>query len=355
MQATNSQSDDDESTSNTTAGEGESDTEASAMAKPHDAYETVDPETRKEVLEEHNHRCQSCGRRGPGNDGVARLQVHHIDRDPDRMDEHALENLSLYCVPCHRWLHQRSTPDEAPVTLTESESQNLLSKDIEILRYLAAHGPARTGDIAAGLRVDASVSTVRQRLWKLMGLDKTSEDRDEQLVDKNIETGEWGFPEQIEHSARGHIPDNTQLLLQRVEDEQVRDALERGCKRQHVQEVFGITRRTTFNKVKRAQAFDFPLDVVSNQSGRPSKGTVTKHESNASESESDHQQRLGDVDNRDRDDRGPTEPMGASEATTATQSVAGDDHRSEDVSTESHQHLQDAIKALQAVDEELSL
>jgi hypothetical protein len=43
-----------------------------------------------------------------------------------------------------------------------------------------------------------------------------------------------GLVDQIENSARGHIPDDQQLLLQRMEDEQVRRAFDRGCDRRAV-------------------------------------------------------------------------------------------------------------------------
>jgi len=92
-----------------------------------------------------------------------------------------------------------------------------------------------------------------------MGLDNLVGSRDRQIVDKDVETGEWGLTEQVETSARGHIPDDPQLLLQRMEDEQVRQALERNCDRTAIINVLGISRRTTFNKHKRACAYDFPL------------------------------------------------------------------------------------------------
>lgn len=357
MTGTETRVDDGESSSNTTTGVVETGSDEAEVTDGHDEYETVDLETRTKVLEKYDHRCQSCGRHGPGSGGLAELQVHHIERDPDGMDVHDLENLSLYCLPCHSWLHQRSTPTEAPVRLTDAESQSLLSKDIEILRFLAENGPARTGDIASGLLVDASVSTVRQRLWELMGLDISGDERDQQLVDKDVETGEWGLAEQIENSARGHIPDNQQLLLQRMEDEQVRQALERGCERRHVEQVFGISRRTTFNKVKRAYAFDFPLDAVSNRGGRPPNESNARNDAQETESEADEQQRLNDVDDQDRDDRGPTETWGTAESASSPQS-ASEGHGTEqgpndDISSELRDHLQEAIDSLEDMDDAL--
>ena len=338
-------------------------TESTAPEMPeHEAcHETVDPETRADVLDDYSSRCQACGRRGPKAGGLATLHVHHIERDPDGMDEHDMENLTLLCRPCHIWLHQQSTPDDAPVEITDADRTVLLPQDIEVLRFLAEHGPTRTGDIASGLTADLSVSAVRERLWVLMGLDNRVESREEQIVDKDVETGEWGLTEQIETSARGHIPDDQQLLLQRMEDEQVRQALERGCDRSAVTSVLGISRRTTFNKIKRAYAYDFPLEAFS-RGGRPTNDVEQSAQSasgtNAdSESEENAQQRLDAVDG-DGDDLGRTETWGHSDATTNTsmtrETSNGDESDSGEAGAEDvRRELQSAIDALEAVDEAL--
>ncbi len=74
----------------------------------------------------------------------------------------------------------------------------------------------------------------------------------------------------ISTSARGHVPDDRALALQRAEDELVRRALARGCDRDLVGSVFGVTRRNTFHKQYRAAAYAFPLDEF-NRGGRPVK------------------------------------------------------------------------------------
>jgi hypothetical protein len=232
-------------------------------------HESVPPAVREAMLDEYSSRCQACGRRGPAEGGLADLHVHHIERDPADLDEHDEENLTVLCRPCHEWLHQQVDPADAPVRLTDADQTVLLTQDIEILRVLADEGPLRTGDVAAAVTADLTVSAVRERLWVLMGLDNHVAERDRQLVDKDVETGEWGLIDQIETSARGHIPEDPQLLLQRMEDEQVRQALDRGCDRRTVAEVLGITRRTTFNKEKRARAYGFPAEAYSNRGGRP--------------------------------------------------------------------------------------
>jgi hypothetical protein len=113
-----------------------------------------------------------------------------------------------------------------------------------------------------------TVPAVRERLWVLAGLDNKLERRDQQLIDKDIETNEWGVPSQIENPARGHIPEDRQRLIQRVEDEQVRRALERDCDRDMVTTVLGISKRSTFYKEKRARAFDLPLDAIAGRGRR---------------------------------------------------------------------------------------
>jgi hypothetical protein len=138
------------------------------------------------------------------------------------------------------------------------------------------------------------VPAVRQRLWVLMGLDNIVDSRDTQIVDKDTETGEWGLTEQIENSARGHIPDDPQLLFRRMEDEQARQALERGCDRQEVVNVLEVSRRTTFNKVKRAHAFDFPLDAFK-KDGQPADSDRSESDTTETPPDNEDQQRLDTV------------------------------------------------------------
>ncbi|GGL64381.1 HNH endonuclease [Halocalculus aciditolerans] len=346
-----------EESSGETAGSDES-----GVTSPRECHETVDPETREEVLTEYRHRCQACGRRGLGEGGLATLHVHHIERDPDGMGEHDLENLTLLCRSCHSWFHQQSTPDDSPVEITEADQSVLLPQDIEILRYLADEGPARTGDIAGGLPSDHSVSAVRERLWVLMGLDNLVDARDRQIVDKDVETGEWGLVEQVENSARGHIPDDPQLLLQRMEDEQVRQALDRGCDRSDIIDVLGISRRTTFNKQKRACAYDFPLSAFS-RGGRPTDSERSDHSATGADTatgESDEQQRLDAVTDQDSEPMGRTETWGAPEPAPEPQSADEDvEDAGQPVSRDRADeglrvHLQQAIDALQEVDDTLS-
>jgi len=352
MAGTESRPDDGESSTTT----GESEGNESEVMDPHECHETVDPKTRAEVLDDYSHRCQGCGRRGPEENGLATLHVHHIERNPDGMDEHDKENLTVLCRPCHSWLHQQSTPADSPVKITDADQSVLLPQDIEILRVLADDGPARTGEIAAELTANLSVSSVRERLWVLMGLDNLVGSRDRQIVDKDVETGEWGLTEQVETSARGHIPDDPQLLLQRMEDEQVRQALERNCDRTAIIDVLGISRRTTFNKHKRACAYDFPLNVF-NRGGRPSgdesDGQQTETPPAQQSDAADTHHHRDDAD----DDLEPMETWGTGEtqpaAATGTDHAGGADTSSEPSPRDVHREVQTAIDALEDLAESL--
>lgn len=229
--------------------------------------ETVDAETRTQVLQDAEYRCEFCGRTAVARGGSVRLEIHHIDRDPDEIDEHDPRNLSALCRHCHAWQHQQPEPDEAAVELTDADLQQLRPKDIEILDILAEHGPLTTGEVVEAHTADLTVVTARERLWVLMGLDNQVASRDEQLVDQDATTGEWGLAEQITHSERGRIPDDARTLLQRAADERVRQALAHGCDRDVVADLMDVHPRTTWNKQKRARAYDFPLNAIDGRTG----------------------------------------------------------------------------------------
>jgi hypothetical protein len=322
-------------------------------------HETVDPGTREDVLTRDDFRCQACGAVGTERGGVATLHVHHIERPPEDMDEHDVENLTTFCRACHLSFHQQSTLEDAPIELTDADRSELLPRDIDVLRFLATHGPARTGSIAAGLSNDLAVSSVRERLWVLMGLDNRVEPRDRQVVDQDAETGAWGLADQIETSARGHIPDDRQVLLQRAEDEQVKRALDTGCDRQAVMDVFELSRRSTFNKEKRAYAYEFPLDAFS-RGGRPTedaRGEATASRDDLDDDD-DGQQRLVEVADEGGD------AAGTGDAVTVTAGEGADVDASRDQDAEQavpdadetaalQEHLQEAIESLQALDSAL--
>lgn len=335
-------------------------TDAESREAGHDeCHETVDTATRDEMLTEHKHRCQGCGRCGPGAGGLATLHIHHLSRDPEGMGEHDQENLTVLCKSCHSWQHQQTTEDDVPINLTDEDVAALLPQDVEILKILADSGPATTGDIASALSADLTVTAVRERLWMLMGLDNLVSSRDRQIVDQDSDTGEWGLAEQIEHSTRGRIPSNPQLLSQRVEDEYVRQALERGCDRDAVIDVLNVSRRSTFYKEKRARAFDIPLAAIQKRGGgRPLTDDAGQEDDAADapdlpEAAGEAQQRLSVVaDGRGQDDatgvNKPEQPTGES----LDEREQGDDQVSDEQS-EIREHIQQAIAALQALDEAL--
>ena len=230
--------------------------------------ETVDQATQKKVLQRDRYRCRICNVKAPAAGGLADLEVHHADRDPDDVGEHDPANLLTVCRSCHSWHHKRSTPSDVPIRLTEADDKELLSHDYEILRILNDNGPLRTGEIADRLTAEMSLMAVRERLWHLGGLDNKVAERTEPLVTKDIASQEWGLLDDIVTGARGHIPDDHKLLVQRTEDELVRRALDRGCDRQTVMEVFDVSRRGTIYKEKRSKMYDFPIDAFS-RGGRP--------------------------------------------------------------------------------------
>lgn len=260
---------------------GESDTdylEPATMGSGETRNETVDQATQQNVLERDRYRCRACGAKGPGAGGLAELEIHHTDRDPDDVEEHDLANLLTLCRSCHSWHHKRAQPTESPIRLTDADLSELLSHDIEILRILDEHGPLRTGAIEEALSVDMTVTAVRERLWLLAGLDNHVAERVEPLIMKDVASQEWGLLDDIVTSARGHIPDDPKLLVQRVEDELMRRAFDRGCDRETIMEVFDTSRRGTFYKQKRAKMYDFPLDAFS-RGGRPRLSEASTDES----------------------------------------------------------------------------
>lgn len=258
----------------------------------------MSPDKRKTVLEEYKSKCQTCGRRGPGAGGIAKLDVHHIERHPADCGEHDLENLSLLCRPCHTWHHNQTDVKRAPVEITEADRIVLLPQDIEILRLFEEHGPMRTAEITKELVADLNTTSVRERLCVLMGLDNLVEERETQIVDEDDETGDWGLNEQVENSIYGRIPEDRKLLLQRATDERLRRALDRGCSCSNVATVLDISTRSTFYKRKRAAAYEFPLDAF-NRGGRPTAEPRSGTEDKAGGTDADEDQQHLDVEEGD--------------------------------------------------------
>jgi hypothetical protein len=147
-----------------------------------------------------------------------------------------------------------------------------------------------------------------------------------------------------------------------MEDEKVRQALDRGCDRSDVINVFDVSRRTTFNKQKRACAYDFPLAAF-NRGGRPTTdGERSERSATATDTaagESDEQQRLDTVTEQDPDSLGQTETWGTPDPNPETQSPdknvedAGQTLSGNSADDELRVHLHRAIDALQEVEQVL--
>lgn len=80
--------DGDESSEQQTAGNTDVESNAEDTWSPRTS-ESLDAAVRADVLKRDNYRCRVCGRKGPKRGGLATLHVHHIERNPDGIDEDA--------------------------------------------------------------------------------------------------------------------------------------------------------------------------------------------------------------------------------------------------------------------------
>ncbi|MFP9191382.1 HNH endonuclease [Natrialbaceae archaeon A-CW1-1] len=230
------------------------------MAERRGGQDKIPPAKRKERRELDGERCRLCPAKSPEVGGWARLQVHH--RDPTLEGEalHALDNLITLCEACHSWYHKKPTGEDVPIAFTNADRRELLPHDYLILQVLAESGPCSMSELQDVMSLLVSRTAVRERIWRLMGLDYEVYSRDQPLVYEETETSELGLADQISDPIRGRTPDDLRLVVQRVCDELVRKALARGCDRTVVGEVFGISTRVTWHKQYRAQAYEFPLE-----------------------------------------------------------------------------------------------
>jgi hypothetical protein len=124
-------------------------------------------------------------------------------------------------------------------------------------------------------------------------------------------------------------------------------------------DVFELSRRSTFNKEKRAYAYEFPLDAFS-RGGRPTedaRGEATASRDDLDDDD-DGQQRLVEVADEGGD------AAGTGDAVTVTAGEGADVDASRDQDAEQaapdadetavlQEHLQEAIESLQALDSAL--
>ncbi|SDF96829.1 hypothetical protein [Halorientalis regularis] len=119
-----------------------------------------------------------------------------------------------------------------------------------------------------------------------------------------------------------------------------------------------MSRRTTFNKHKRACAYAFPLDAF-NRGGRPTDDTHSEQPSVTSETTedgSDEQQQLDVVADQSPESGEETGVVEESEAASGAHDVGGEENAGgggENAAAEVRARLQRAIDALQEVEDAL--
>ncbi|MEA1930193.1 MAG: HNH endonuclease [Euryarchaeota archaeon] len=252
----------------------------------------IPPAQRKKALERDNYTCQLCSAKGAKVGGTIPLQVHHKAYHPDDCEIHDLENLITLCLHCHNWFHNRPSPDTPAVDISDAAADKLIPVDFEIIQILSQDGPLLPSEITDRITPDQSLLAVKERLWRIMGIDNAVEDQP-QLLDQDAETGKWGLPYQIDTSER-RIPDQVQEIVQRTVDALVESALARGCDRATVTEVFDIHQRTTYKVQYRGQAYDFPVSMYAGK-GRPEKDGDEIKQETPPESNIETQQHLDDL------------------------------------------------------------
>ena len=145
----------------------------------------------------------------------------------------------------------------------------------------------------------------------------------------------------------------------RIEDEQVRQVLERGCDWQTVMAVLDVSKRTTFHKEKRAMAYDFPLDAFrrsGNGGQHPAGGGTSEATGEADTSQTDaggeNQQQLDGVDEAAVDSASGDADARSESARQSLADRAGETTL-DGVDAELQERLETAITALQELTAEL--
>lgn len=222
---------------------------------------------REDVLDRDNHRCRLCGNRGPGAGGIFELECHHISYDPEIGEIHDSSNLLTLCRRCHNYHHNRPTEEGIPAKISDEAQSKLLEIDIEIIRILADGGPLSTDEIHRQLSDNRSRGSVKERLYRVMGLDNETDSQEIQLIDQDKNSKKWGLPHQIEDSERRN-PTERQQIVRRTIDKIVLRNINQGVDREIISNIVGIDYRTSYIYQYRANAYDFPVDRYLGQ-GRP--------------------------------------------------------------------------------------
>jgi uncharacterized protein (DUF2267 family) len=215
-----------------------------------------------------NYRCQVCGRRDAQRGGSTRIEVHHRDSDPDHCDYHDAGNLTALCPACHRWHHRQ--PDSAGFDGdlgSRIEGADLDPTRLQVLQFLADHGPATTGTILQGVDL-TSQGGVHNVVYSLMAADVRNPSVTGRLVVKDIQTREYGLPWQIpdSHDARGVVPVALDARRTRILDEIARRLYAElpeyvDDQRQLVANIVNRRPDQTVLMQRRAEAFQFPFET----------------------------------------------------------------------------------------------
>jgi hypothetical protein len=267
--------------------------ESDGAANGESGRDEIPPQKRKQARRRDKHTCQLCRQKAPEAGGVMRVEVHHKTYDPVDCDLHDLENLITLCRRCHHYHHNRPSNDPLPADISEEAESVLLEVDIEIIQLLMEEGPLTIDEIDERITADKARQSVKERLYRVMGLDNEIETQEVQLVDQDLHTGKWGIPYQIDEPER-RIPDERQPIVRRTIDKIVQLGLERGYDRETIADIIGINPRTVYMYKYRSYAYDFPLEMFSGK-GRPLKnggGEINHEDVNDNFDVSEAQQQL---------------------------------------------------------------
>jgi len=229
-------------------------------------YDEIPPHKREQALERDNYTCQLDGTKGIPVGGDMPVQVHHKQDDPDDCGQHDLPNLITLCIHCHYWHHSRPTAQLPSVKVTQQAAVKLKPVDFEIIHLFEQEGPLKTKEIEDRIRPDKCRNAIEECLWRVMGVDNLVEEQ-QQILDRNPHTDEWGFTQQITKTER-RLPSNVDESVRRTLDKLVVKARDRGCDNKTISEVLGVNKRTVNRYGHRGRAYDFPLDDFMGR-GRP--------------------------------------------------------------------------------------
>lgn len=230
------------------------------MANSATGREKIPQPKRKQALKRDHYECSGCGKKGRQVGGPVILHVHHKHPDPDDRDRHAMSNLTTLCRHCHWWLHHRPTSEYVPFEVTAADHRTLWPHDYLIMRILDENGLLSPTAVQDRIGLNLAESTVRERLWVLGGLDHEVASRDIRFVAQDAGSGDWGLRDQVAMPERGRVPDDRRTFKQRLEDEFARRAVAWGIDREIIAEQFDVVERTIWNKQRRAQVYEFPLE-----------------------------------------------------------------------------------------------